>query len=307
MFFVCRFSGFAIFVVNSFDVNHHQMKAINFTNNLASAERWLLADLSNSTCKFALTTPLRILATRRLATAELSLESLNTIIEGWSVQRVIIASVVPKATQLITRFCKKKKVPLLCIDATTDLGIKIRYPNPSSIGSDRLVNVVAVKNRYPAPCIVANFGTAIVFDIIDQHGAYLGGIIAPGLFTSSRALHERTALLPLAIPSPIRRALGKNTLTAIHSGLLLGARGLVREVVEQITKETFSGKRPLLIGTGTDAQLVAGKEKIFDHIDLNLTLEGIREVGCRTVGSQEKKRMATKNPKKSKKKALLNF
>ena len=244
-------------------------------------EQWFVIDLSNSTSKFALATPHRLLATRRLATADLSLQTLSTIIEGWSVQRVIIASVVPKATQLITRFCKKKKLPLLSIDATTDLGIKIRYPNPSSIGADRLVNVVAVKNRYSAPCIVANFGTAIVFDIIDQYGAYLGGIIAPGLFTSSRALHERTALLPQAIPSPIRRALGKNTLAAIHSGLLLGARGLVREVVEQITKETFSGKRPAVIGTGTDAQLVAGKEKLFDHIDLNLTLEGIREVGCR--------------------------
>ncbi|MCX6957572.1 MAG: type III pantothenate kinase [Verrucomicrobiae bacterium] len=283
------------------------MKAINLTSNIALDEQWLVADLSNSTCKFALTTPQRILTTRRLATADLSLQTLSTIIEGWSVQRVIIASVVPKATQRITRFCKNKKLPLLSIDATTDLGIKIRYPNPSSIGADRLVNVVAVKNRYPTPCIVANFGTAIVFDIIDQQGTYLGGIIAPGLFTSSRALHERTALLPLAIPSPIRRALGKNTLTAIHSGLLLGARGLVREVVEQITKETFSGKRPSVIGTGTDAQLVAGKENFFDHIDLNLTLEGIREVGLRILETEGKKRMATKNPKKSKKKALLNF
>ncbi len=246
-------------------------------------QHWLIADLSNTTCKFALATPQRILITRRVATAKLSLKTWKTIIEEWSVQQVIIASVVPKATQLITRFCKKKKIPLLSINAKTDLGIKIRYPNPSTIGSDRLVNVVAVKNRYPAPCIIANFGTAIVFDIIDQHGAYLGGIIAPGLFTSAKALHEQTALLPQATPSPIRRALGKNTLAAIHSGLLLGARGLVREVVEQITKENFSGKRPIVIGTGTDVQLIAGKERLFDHIDLNLTLEGIREVGCRIL------------------------
>ncbi len=262
-----------------------------------------MADLSNSTCKFALTTPQRILATRRLATTDLSLQTWSTIIKEWSVQRVIIASVVPKATQLITRFCKKKKLPLLSIDAKTDLGIKIHYPNPSTIGSDRLVNVVAVKNRYKAPCIIANFGTAIVFDIIDQHGAYIGGIIAPGLFTSAKALHEQTALLPQAIPSPIRRTLGKNTLAAIHSGLLLGARGLVKEVIEQITKETFLGKRPTVIATGTDAQLVAGKENLFDHIDFNLTLEGIREVGCRVVGTKGKNRLATK---KSKKKPVFN-
>lgn len=252
-------------------------------STLSQSEYWVVIDLSNTTCKFALTTPHRILKTRRLATSELTLEALSLILEEWPAERVIIASVVPKGTRLITRFCKKKKIPLHSIDAKSDLGINIRYPNPSSIGADRLVNVVAVKNRYPTPCIVANFGTAIVFDIIDQQGGYLGGIIAPGLFTAAKALHEATALLPQAIPSPIRRALGKNTLAAIHSGLLLGARGLVREVVEQITKENFSGKRPLVIATGTDAQLVAGKEKLFDHIDLNLTLEGIREVACRII------------------------
>lgn len=205
--------------------------------------------------------------------------------KGWSVERVIIASVVPKATKIISSFFKKQKIPLFCIDANSNLGIKIRYPNPSSIGADRLVNVVAVKKNYPLPCIVANFGTAVVFDIIDEQGSYLGGIIAPGLFTASKALHEQTALLPLVIPSPIRRALGKNTVTAIHSGLLLGARGLVREVISQITKENFSGKRPTVIATGTDARLVAGKEQLFDHVDLNLTLEGIREVACRLLRS----------------------
>ena len=270
-------------------------------------ECWLVADLSNSTCKFAITTRKCIIATERLATTSLSLDKLNEILQKWPIEQVIIASVVPKATQLITRFCKKKNLPLLCIDAKTDLGIKIRYPNPASIGADRLVNVVAVKNRYPTPCIVANFGTAIVFDIIDEHGVYMGGIIAPGLFTAAKALHEQTALLPQAIPSPIRRALGKNTLTAIHSGLLLGARGLVREVVKQITKENFSGKRPTVIGTGRDTQLVAGKEKLFDHIDLNLTLEGIREVGSRVIAVNKKKKIAAKNTKKSKKKIVINF
>jgi len=209
--------------------------------------------------------------------------------EGWPVQQAFIASVVPKATRLFIRFFKKIKIPLFTIDANSDLGVTIRYPNPNSIGADRLVNVVAAKNRYPLPCIIANFGTAIVFDIIDQHGTYLGGIIAPGLFTSAKALHQQTALLPLAIPSPIRRALGKNTLAAIHSGLLLGARGLVHEVVEKISLENFSGERPTVIGTGTDAHLVAGKEKLFDHIDLNLTLEGIREVGLRIVDIKEKR------------------
>ncbi len=247
------------------------------------SERWIVADLSNTTCKFALTTPRRILAIRRLATAELSVQTLQTILEGWEFERMIIASVVPKATLLVTRFIKKLGTPLLNINASSDLGVTIRYPNPTSIGADRLVNVVAVKNHYSLPCIVANFGTAIVFDVIDQQGAYLGGIIAPGLLTSAKALHQQTALLPQTIPTPIKQALGKSTKAAIHSGLLLSARGLVREVVSKITQENFSGTPPTVIGTGTDAALVAGKEKLFDHVDLNLTLEGIREVACRMI------------------------
>lgn len=246
---------------------------------------WIVVDLSNSTCKIALATPQKILEVRRVATSELSLQSLSKALKGWSVEQVFIASVVPKKTTLFSRFAKKHRLPLLTIDANSDLGVTIRYPNPTSIGADRLVNVVAAKTRYPLPCIIANFGTAIVFDIIDEQGAYLGGIIAPGLLTSAKALHQQTALLPQAIPSPIRRALGKSTLTAIHSGLLLGARGLVREVVNKITYENFSGKCPTLIGTGTDARLVTGKEKLFDHIDLNLTLEGIRETACRLLRS----------------------
>lgn len=251
---------------------------------------WLVADLSNSTCKFALTTPDDILDVRRLATSALSLESLTILLEGWSFDQIVIASVVPKATKVLARFAKKERLPLVSIDANGDLGIKIRYPSPHSIGADRLVNVLAVKNRYPCPCIIANFGTAIVFDIIDSEGSYLGGIIAPGLFTGAKALHQQTALLPLAIPSPIRRALGKSTLTAIHSGLLLGARGLVQEVVTQITQENFKGKSPTVIATGTDALLVQGKTDLFHALAPNLTLEGIREAGLRLISRQLKKK-----------------
>ncbi|MBM3857745.1 MAG: type III pantothenate kinase, partial [Verrucomicrobia bacterium] len=89
-------------------------------------EHWLVADLSNTTCKFALTTPKRIIATRRLATAELSLKTLKTLMKDWSVKRVIIASVVPKATHIITAFFKKEKIPLLSIDDKSNLGITIR-------------------------------------------------------------------------------------------------------------------------------------------------------------------------------------
>ena len=228
--------------------------------------------------KFALATSQRLISQQRFPTAELTQATLATLLKEWPVERVVIASVVPKAALLLTQFFKKKRVPLLSIDAATDLGITLRYPNPSSIGADRLANVVASTTLYGTPAIVVDFGTAITFDVIDKKGAYIGGIIAPGLTTGAKALHHHTALLPCATPSSIRRAVGKNTLTAIHSGLLLGARGLVQEVITRVTKENFASQRPIIIGTGGDAKLVAQGTKLFDVVNPELTLEGLREI-----------------------------
>lgn len=244
-------------------------------------EQWLLIDGSNSTSKFALATPERLLSIRRIPTASLKNSTLVETLQDWEFTRVIVACVVPKTTLLLARFFKTKRIPFLAIDATTNLGIAIRYPEPSSIGADRLVNVVASNALYGSPAIVVDFGTAITFDVIDPKGAYLGGIIAPGLKTGADVLHERTALLPKTLPASIRRAVGKNTISAIQSGLLLGARGLVREATERITKENFSKKRPILIATGTDATLVARGTSLFDVVNPTLTLEGLREVGRR--------------------------
>ena len=251
-------------------------------NNLHKQGKWLLIDASNSTSKLALSSPKRLGATYRIPTQSLSHATLTEALKDSTIERVVIASVVPKATDLLSSFFRSREIPFLSIDASMELGITIRYPEPASIGPDRLANVVASNTLYGFPAIVVDFGTAITFDIISPQGSYLGGIIAPGLKTGADALHERTALLPQTLPAPIRRAVGKSTLTAIHSGLLLGARGLVREVVTRVTKENFFNQRPILIATGGDERLVAQGTKLFDHVNTSLTLEGLREIGCRT-------------------------
>lgn len=261
------------------------MKKINRKKTLFSeySSGWLLVDLSNSRAKFALAQAEKKLVISHFPTASLSSAALTEIFTDWKIGHAIIASVVPKATLIIEKFLKKAKIPFLFVNASTDLGIQIRYPNPSSIGADRLANVVAATSLYKTPAIVVDFGTGITFDIIDATGAYIGGIIAPGLTTSAEALHQCAALVPLIKPSPIRRALGKNTTTALQSGLLLGARGLVREVVARITEENFSGHQPTIIATGGDAKLVAGNTGLFDFIDMTLTLEGLRQIGQRNL------------------------
>ena len=121
----------------------------------------------------------------------------------------------------------------------------------------------------------------MTFDVIDTTGCYLGGIIAPGLSTAASALHERTALLPLTRIRSITSPIGKSTQQGIRIGLLLGAVGIVREVVARITRETFHGECPTVIATGGDADLVSrlalsgGAEKAIDRIDPLLTLRGL--------------------------------
>ena len=262
----------------------------------------LLIDLSNSRAKFALAnlnSSQSKLIVRHLPTASLTPSSLEEVLHTWKFQQVVVASVVPKAAQIVENFFKAAKIPCLFINSSTDLGIKIKYPNPSSIGADRLANVVAAAIRHNAPAIVVDFGTAITFDVIDKNGAYLGGIIAPGLTTSAEALHQRTALLPCATPSPVRRAVGKNTLAAIQAGLLLGARGLVREVVARVTEENFSDKRPTVIATGGDAALVARGTDLFDVVNPTLTLEGLREIGKKTRQKNFNREKREKTRKKS--------
>ena len=190
-----------------------------------------------------------------------------------------MASVLPEVTSWITHFFREKRIPLLCPDATLDLGIRMLYPSSSSLGADRLANIIATHYFYGFPAIVVAFGTAITLDVLDEEGAYLGGVIAPGLNMAAEALHQKTALLPQTHPTPIEYALGQNTQEAIHAGILLGARGLLREVLSRVRKENLHHKKPLLLATGGDAELVAHGEELFDYLDPTLTLQGLRKIG----------------------------
>jgi len=177
--------------------------------------------------------------------------------------------------------------PPVWVDHRVPGGVPVNYPKPSSIGADRLANAAAAVSIGKLPAIVVDFGTAVTFDVIDAKGSYHGGVIAPGLPTAASALHERTALLPLTKVTSIRSYVGKSTSEAIRIGLLLGAIGLVRETVNRITAETFKGKRPYVLATGGDAELVArlsakgGGKSVIDKVDPLLTLRGLAVISSK--------------------------
>ena len=242
--------------------------------------RMLLIDVSNSFTKIALATGSTIGKVRRVATASLAKDHFSTI----RADLAVISSVVPGANLLIASSLPCRA---LWVDHRVPGGVKVRYPKPSTIGADRLANAAAAVSLGKVPAIIVDFGTAVTFDVVDATGTYVGGVIAPGLPTAAKALHERTALLPLTKISPVTKSVGTSTAEAIRIGLLLGAVGLVRETVSRVTREMFRGKRPLVLGTGGDADLVArlskthGAEPTMDRVDPILTLRGLLAIAAK--------------------------
>jgi len=189
---------------------------------------------------------------------------------------MVVSSVVPEKNPAILKAAGK--VNVLWLDWKLNLGVEIDYPKPQSIGADRLANAAAVTALYGFPAIVVDFGTAVTFDIVSEHRAYIGGVIAPGLEAMTNFLYQRTALLPkLSLKEP-RRAIGKSTIQAMLSGAVFGYRGLVREILAQVRAERFSHKKVSVVATGAYARLIARRLPDIDVVHPNLTLEGLRIV-----------------------------
>jgi type III pantothenate kinase len=155
-----------------------------------------------------------------------------------------------------------------------DLGIEIDMDFPGEVGTDRLANAVGAAEKYGCPVVAVDLGTAINIDVVSAEGAYIGGAIAPGLQTSVKTLFSRTAKLPqVALDAP-PRAIGKNTVNAIQSGIVFGYTGLVDELVRRILAEL--GAKAPVVATGGHAEVLAAQSATIGAVDRWLTLEGLR-------------------------------
>ncbi len=187
----------------------------------------------------------------------------------------IISSVVPDANFNLRRVCEKNFAcrAVMVKDDNAPHGLTIKLNKPEELGADRIVNAVAVKAYYSYPAVVIDFGTATTFDVVDAEGAHCGGVIAPGVNLSMSALHQAAAKLPKIGIAKTDQVIGRDTVTAMQSGVYWGYVSMVEGMVSRISKEM--GAKPLIIGTGGLASLIAQGTGIIEKIDEDLTLKGL--------------------------------
>jgi type III pantothenate kinase len=156
----------------------------------------------------------------------------------------------------------------------TKTGMAIRYDSPREIGADRLVNAVAMRERFGGPAVCVDFGTATTFDVVSRKGEYLGGSLMTGIEISLDALSERGARLPKVDLAPPKGVIGKTTVDAIRSGVVFGYAGAVDAILRRLYDEL--GERAEVVATGGLAWLVVPYTEEIDDVDELLTLTGLR-------------------------------
>ena len=199
------------------------------------------------------------------------------------ISSVAIASVVPDAVFNLRQLSRQLVGidPLIIGNGAIELDMPVEIDNPRELGADRLVNAYAAWNKYRTALIVVDFGTATTFDVVSKHGAYVGGVIAPGVNLSLEALQNAAArLYGVAIAHP-EKVIGTNTTGAMQSGIYFGYVGLIEGIIARIGREL--GYTPKVIATGGLAPLYGKATSAIDEIDEDLTIEGIRLIAGRAV------------------------
>lgn len=201
------------------------------------------------------------------------------------VKKLVACSVNPAGLKALEAAAQDSiRQPVLVVGRDLPLPIDTDLPNPDGVGVDRLCAAVAAFDRLGVACVVADFGTAITIDCVNEQGVFVGGAILPGLSMGAESLRQRTAQLPrveLAVPD---WTFGKDTREAIVGGLVYGARGALRELVEAYA--TALGHWPLVVITGGDARLICpdpNESELVQAIVPDLVLRGAALAYYRTL------------------------
>ena len=196
-------------------------------------------------------------------------------LEPAAIDALMVSSVVPPVNSAMARLAEHFfDAEALFVGPGIESGMPIRYDHPEEVGADRIVNSVAARQRYGAPVVVVDFGTATTFDVVNAAGEYTGGIIAPGISISAEALFSRASRLYRVDVLKPDRLVGSNTGAAMQSGIYYGYIGLVDGILCRL-KQDLPDLRTV-VATGGLAELIAGGSEHIREVDPMLTLFGLK-------------------------------
>lgn len=195
------------------------------------------------------------------------------------VSAVIISSVVPSVMyslqHMAKKYCDKEAI---VIGPGIKTGLNIKYDNPRQVGADRIVNAVAVVEKYGGPAIVVDFGTATTFCAINDKHEYLGGAILPGIKISGDALFQKASKLTKVELIKPDRVICKNTTQSIQAGIIYGYVGSVDYIVSRMKKELNTDKHIKVVATGGLATLISSESTEIEVVDKYVTLDGLNYI-----------------------------
>lgn len=195
-------------------------------------------------------------------------------IEG-NVDSVVVSSVVPQVLFNLRVLADRYFHTRAKVVGRPDVRLPVapRVDPATEVGADRLVNTVGAFDRYGGNLVIVDFGTATTFDVVGHDGAYEGGVIAPGVNLSLKALHDVAAALPFIDVTKPARVVGTNTIACMQSGIFWGYVGLVEGICARIAAER--GQKMTVIGTGGLSTLFAQGTEVLEKIDTGLTIHGL--------------------------------
>lgn len=220
------------------------------------------------------------ISTKALHDKEVLSDFINTTFDSLQItvdeiNKVGISSVVPSVDKNLEAVCSSLfSIQPFFITPFIDLPFKLLVDNPSEVGADRICNVMAGYKKFGGPLVIVDFGTATVYDVISKDGDFLGGVIAPGIQTSARALYQAAEKLPEVELKFPEKVIGTNTITNMQSGIMFGSLDAFEGMIKRISKELNEEAKIIL--TGGFSKIISSKTSLKTFLEFNLVLEGIK-------------------------------
>ena len=247
----------------------------------------LAADAGNTNMKLAVFDDENLKMTARLPTqTQMTPDAYGRVvldilyqngIETAEIEGAVVSTVVPEATKIFMEGIKKLFLAeTLIVDSDTKAGIEIKTDAPAELGADRLVNAAAAFHDYGGPVLVIDFGTATTYDVVNERGQFLGGVIAPGIGICAEALWQKTERLPNIKLERPGKVMGTDTVGSIQSGVYYGYVGQIEYLVRRLREE--AGTNFKVVATGGLSGIFRESTNVIDIFDPDLTLKGLNYI-----------------------------